>query len=206
MKEEITDKCLREFLKKGIRKMTLKEIVAPLGISTKTVYKFFNSKEELLEDCLTLHYGRLAAGLTQIIAAQNNPVLSLAQIWIEAIRADFGTNHQFYHDLNYYYPTLQDKIIKKNRQSLAKPMLQMMQSGIEQGYFRDTLEPRVVLEAISVLYGSLTRTDQFKKYKLNPFVIGANTVEVYLRGLCTVKGLKHWDAHPSLTSFSEQKN
>ena len=206
MKEEIVEKCLREFLKKGIRKMTLKEIVLPLGISTKTMYKFFNNKEELLEECLNLHYGRLVGGLGQIIGEQNNPVVSLAQIWIQAIKADFGTNQQFYHDLNYYYPELQDKIIKRNAQSLTQPVIQIFKDGTAQGYFREGLEPRIVMEAISILYTSLTRTGQFKKFKLNPYVIGANTIEIFLRGLCTAKGLKQWDAHPSFTSFAEQNH
>jgi len=51
MKSEIIETSLQQFLTHGIRKMTVKEIIAPLGISTKTVYKYFANKEALLEEC-----------------------------------------------------------------------------------------------------------------------------------------------------------
>jgi hypothetical protein len=43
---------------------------------------------------------------------------------------------------------------------------------------------------INVIYSSITRTDQFKKYKLTTKALMQNTIEAYLRGICTEKGLK----------------
>jgi hypothetical protein len=48
----------------------------------------------------------------------------------------------------------------------------------------------VIPEVIGLLYSSITRTRQFKKYKLHPKVLLQNTIEPYLLGICTEKGLK----------------
>jgi len=45
MKEKIIEIALQQFLKHGIRKMTVQKLTGPLGVSTKTVYNFFNNKE-----------------------------------------------------------------------------------------------------------------------------------------------------------------
>jgi len=50
MKDEILQTALEQFLKYGIREMSIRKLIASLGISTKTVYKYYKNKEELLED------------------------------------------------------------------------------------------------------------------------------------------------------------
>lgn len=187
----------------GIRKMTLKKIVTPLGISTKTVYKYFPGKEALLEYCLDIHYGLLHRGIERI-RNSGSPVIQLFQIWIQTARLDFGASHLFYHDLNYYYPRLQDKVLRKYAKTMVQPILEMFGTGIAQGYFRKELHPQVVLEGASVIYTSLTRTDRFAKYKLAPLTLAANTIEVYLRGICTAKGLAELEANKERTLFTIQ--
>ena len=58
MKEEILQTALRHYLTHGIREMSNYRLVEILGISTKTLYKYFTSKEELLEETLHLFYSR----------------------------------------------------------------------------------------------------------------------------------------------------
>jgi len=203
VKKEIIQQCLQEFLKHGIRKMKIKDLVEPIGISTKTLYKFFTDKEDLLEQCVSLHYMNLHKGLDEIFKRYPSPVVALFQIWINAVEADFGVTHLFYHDLNYYYPALQDKIFKRNEKKFTQPLIQIIEAGIKQGYFRGNLSAPLVLEGIGVVYSSLSRSTQFKKFKRTPFQLAENTVEVYLRGLCTAKGLAELEKNAALTSFTQ---
>src|ERR1700759_1556458 len=113
MKDKIIEVSLQQFLKHGIRKMTVQKLVEPIGISTKTVYKYFSDKEDLLKHCLQKHYSVLALQFEAIKNESANPVITIFKIWHQAIELDFGVNHIFYHDLNYYYPKLQDAILHK---------------------------------------------------------------------------------------------
>ena len=70
MKEEILQTSLKQFLKHGIREMSIQKLVEPMGISTKTVYKYFKNKEELLEEALHLHYAQQFQILEERIADQ----------------------------------------------------------------------------------------------------------------------------------------
>ena len=87
MKEEIISTSLRQFLKHGIRKMTVQKLVAPIGISTKTVYKYFDDKEDLLNHCLVKHYSELAKDFNM---AGSNPVITILSLWHQAMELDFG--------------------------------------------------------------------------------------------------------------------
>ena len=196
MKEEIIETSLQQFLRHGIRKMTVQKLIAPMGISTKTVYKYFNDKEELLKHCLVKHYSELAKDFD--ITGSSNPVIAIFKLWHNAMELDFGVNHIFYHDLNYYYPRLQDSILHRFFKKRFSKLGELMEKGVKQGYFRNDIVPAMIPEVTSALYSLITRTDQFKKYKLTPGVLIQNTIEAYLRGVCTEKGLKELKRNYSL--------
>jgi AcrR family transcriptional regulator len=190
MKDEIIEISLQQFLKHGIRKMTVQKLVAPMGISTKTVYKFFSDKEELLKHCLLKHYAELAKEFEIIKKESSNPLVTTFKIWHKAIELDFGVDHIFYHDLNYYYPRLQDAVVHKFFKKSIAEIEKLIDTGIQHGYFRKDIIPAVVPEIISIIYSSITRTNQLKKYKLTTTALMQNTITAYLRGICTEKGLK----------------
>jgi len=188
-RQEIIESVLQQFLKHGIKKMTVQKLVEPIGVSTKTVYKYFKDKEDLLKHCLLKHYSDLAKGSGREDLL-SHPVIGLYNIWNEAIKQDFGVNHLFYHDLNYYYPELQDGILKKVFRSMLSDLENAIQNGIKDGYFRKEIDPVVCMSAMELLYTSITRTERFKAFQLPTRVIMQNTIHVYLRGLCTDKGIK----------------
>jgi len=190
MRQEIILTSLEGFLKKGIRKMTVQKLVAPLGISTKTVYKHFSNKEDVLRACLAVHYTGLLNQATVIEDKYPNAAIALENIWKQAIRTDFGVNRVFYHDLNHYYPALQDEILRKHGGKLERAVMNLIKKGMDEGYFRKELEPQVIYEAMTVMYRSLTRGEEFRKFRIPPEELARQTVQVYLRGICTDKGLK----------------
>jgi AcrR family transcriptional regulator len=190
MKQEIIRTSLEGFLKKGIREMTIQKLVAPLCISTKTVYKYFSNKEDVLRECLAVHYSGLLSQALAIVELCPNATLALEQVWKQAIQTDFGVNRVFYYDLNHYYPALQDEILKKHGGKIEKTLLKLIRDGMTEGYFRKELDPQIVFEAMTVMYRSLTRTDDFRKFRNTAESLASQTILVYLRGICTEKGLK----------------
>ena len=205
LKDQIIETSLQQFLKHGVRKMTVQKLVEPLSISTKTVYKYFTDKEDLLKICLTVHYQHLAKTITTTSGNTSlSPVIILLQLWREAIQLDFGVNHIFYHDLNYYYPRLQDAVMKKVFKKYPIELKEILEDGQKKGYFRKNSITDVVLDAIEVLYANITRTGKFKGAGLSPVVILENTVEVFLRGLCTQKGLQELDQYNASKQLLEK--
>ena len=190
LRDQVIATSLRQFLKYGIKKVTVGKLIEPMGISTKTVYKHFGNKEDLLKHCLLLHYSELAKRYNNIGIENKNPVAAICELWHNAINLDFGVNHLFYHDLNYYYPQLQDAVLRKFFKKNFSEVHHIVVSGIEQGYFRDDIVAEIIPEVIGVLYSSITRTGQFKKFKLSATDLMHNTIDAYLRGICTEKGLK----------------
>jgi len=161
MKNEILQTALEQFLKFGIREMSIKKLIEPLGISTKTVYKYYKNKEELLEEVLQLLYNQQYQQIENLSAGQNVVTL-LFDIWYLAIEQAYDVNNLFYKDLHYYYPELE----KKNELAVGAKfgllLENLIRKGINAGVFKEGILPEVAMEGIYVLYNAIARTDLFK--------------------------------------------
>ena len=195
MKEKIIEGALEQFLKHGIRNMTIKKLVEPMGISTKTVYKYFKSKEDLLEECLRVLYSGYYNELVAILSTDDSPVNQLLVLFRSAVGKDFGVNQEFFYDLNYYYPELQNAAINRSGDGYGRLLIPLIQKGIDGGYFNSFIAPGMVLAGIGMLYASITRPADKKRHG-KPYELFKNLVEVYIRGMCTEKGLKEIENNP----------
>jgi AcrR family transcriptional regulator len=190
IKDKIIEASLALFLKNGIKKMTVQNLVKEMDLSTKTVYKYFEDKEDLLKQCLVVHYKAMGNKVSSLEFNAPNPVVGLINLWHGALELDFGVNHVFYHDLNYYYPTLQDLIIKKTFSKTSSILKKFIEAGIKGGYFRKEIHPLMMIAVMETLYTAITRSENFKHTKLGPDEILKNSMELFIRGHCTEKGLK----------------
>jgi AcrR family transcriptional regulator len=194
MKNEILQTALEQFLKFGIREMSIKKLIEPLGISTKTVYKYYKNKEELLEEVLQLQYDQ-QFHLVENLSADENVVLRLFDIWYLAIERAYDVNNLFYKDLHYYYPELESKIELAIGAKFAMQLENLICKGISVGVFKGDILPEVAMEGIYVLYNAIARTELFKRFGVSPYEILLNSIAIYIRGLCTPKGIQELEEY-----------
>nr|WP_299417165.1 TetR/AcrR family transcriptional regulator [uncultured Emticicia sp.] len=199
-KDRIIEVSLKQFLEHGIKQMTIQKLIEPLGLSSKTVYKYFADKEDLLKQCLFLHYTELAERFTLLEKTVSNPVAGILLFYYELFNIDFGINHTFYYDLNFYYPQLQDLIIENFSSKGRDKLNNIIVEGLEEGFFIRDIKLDIFLETMMVLYVSITRNSKLKQLNYSPIILMQNTLEVYLRGVCTEKGLI------SMNDFKISKN
>ena len=188
VKEKILLKAKEEFLNKGIRNMSVQSLVVPLNISTKTFYKYFKNKEDLLEEILTQHYNQQFA-LIRDSSKEQNPVQLLLYIWMQAFHIETEVNNKFYYDVHYYYPELEKRVEAKVGKDFWSEFQNLIKKGIDEGFFLKSILPDVIMESIAVLYGSAVRSDQFNKFSISTNQSYLNTVAALIRGICTSAGL-----------------
>jgi len=201
MKNEILQKSLQYFLKHGIREMSNNKLVEQLGISTKTIYKYFKNKEELLEEVLQVHYAQQYEILKSLPAEQRAASLFF-DLWYMAVMREYDVNNAFFRDLHYYYPELERKIEIAVTKKFTREFVRIIRRAIEEVSFRKDIISEVVLENIYVQYESVARSERFKRFRLSPENIFLNTIASTIRGICTVKGAEEIDEHIQTREFS----
>lgn len=202
MKTKILESSLELFLKHGIREMSIQKLIEPLGISTKTFYKYYKNKEELLAEVMEYHNNRHYS-LLKSLPLSKNAACSFFDLWYIATVVGYDANKIFYQDLNYYYPELEKGVEENNNKKFVKYFLLMLKNGVKQGDFRQDIMPEVVLESIFVLFVAAVRKDHFKDFCFSAQEIMLNVFVVLIRGLCTEKGIKVLEEHIRTFDFTD---
>lgn len=194
MKEEILQKALPLFLKHGIREMSNQNLVESLGISTKTIYKYFTNKEGLLEEVLYLHHGQQME-LVKTLPEGISAACYFFDLWCIAVEREYDVNNKFFNELRYYYPELERKVHSTVGKNFTRYFIRLIQKAVEEGSFQKEISPAMVLEGVFGQYDIVARTDRFKKFRASPVEIYLNTIAKTIRGICTLKGIEVLDRH-----------
>ena len=205
VKTEILQVCLRHFLRHGIRKMSNDKLAGLLGISTKTFYKYFENKERLLEEASHLFHAQQYQVLENLPVDQN-AACQFFDLWHGGVEIEYKVNKAFFHDLHYYYPNVAKKVESAISKKFKQHFLSIIRRGMAEGDFSKNVIPEVALEGVFVLYAALVRTDHFKNFRLSSSDAMQNTIALYIRGFCTLKGLQHLDEHIKKLTGSKKRN
>ncbi len=194
MKEKILKTALNQFVSNGIREMSVQKLVSMLGISTKTFYKYFENKEELLKEALRRHYDLQYIEFEKQVI-EKNPVILFYEVWQTATLKEYTVNNLFFAELSYYYPALQQEIEREIGSKFWERLRQIIEDGNAQGFFKNDIKPYIVLESIALLLNSISRTDKFLKYNSSAEEIFCNSIAVLIKGICTSTGLDILEKH-----------
>lgn len=141
----ILETAFRLFTTQGIQPFTMDEIAARLAISKKTIYRFFTSRHDLVQQVCT----HVADTYNQAMTAAGNEEVNNLQRVLRymAVNVDFckKTNPAFYADLQKHYPAEYARLVNTVHNVTQPRILQVLEQGIVEGVFRGSLHPKLIV-------------------------------------------------------------
>ncbi|MEO0338895.1 MAG: TetR/AcrR family transcriptional regulator, partial [Bacteroidota bacterium] len=185
---QIIDTALNIFLQKGIKALTMQKLAQELGVSSKTIYKLFGDKANLLRACLNVHYQKLGNQIALLHKDSEDSLIGMVKILEHLFKVEFEINPTFYADLNKFYPDIQDAALAGNghRQSMMADLINL---GKQKGLFLKHIDTNIFWIALRHLYSGVTRDHIYADIKASPKDLLEQTIFTFLRGICTPKGL-----------------
>ncbi|SDQ11519.1 TetR/AcrR family transcriptional regulator [Flagellimonas zhangzhouensis] len=106
-KNDILAYAIENFTKFGSKRFSMDDLAKHLGISKKTLYKYFSSKEALVQESLTYYFGKILSNIDQYMLENPNngqPLNTVIYIYKQGLMTFQELNPSFLHGLNKYYP------------------------------------------------------------------------------------------------------
>ncbi|WMI66822.1 TetR/AcrR family transcriptional regulator [Aestuariibaculum sp. YM273] len=100
-KEEVLECSVANFTKFGSKRFTMDELASSLGVSKKTIYKFFENKEDLVIQCVELLIQNYK---DEIKSIDEDPITSIILIYKKAFQHVSHFKPSFIFGLKKYYP------------------------------------------------------------------------------------------------------
>lgn len=169
------------------------ELASILGISKRTIYTVFESKEEVLKSCMTSFRDIRDQTILEINEKAENVIIECMQI-IDYYRGIQIPNSIFWDDLRKYYPNIHQQI-HDGEDNYKTYIKQLLVKGIKDGYFREDLNTDDAIQLLDfncfIKVGGIY-SEAIPHSHVNPiFMITINLV----RGISTLKGIEAIDQY-----------
>jgi AcrR family transcriptional regulator len=110
IRDRILAACRELARVKGFYNMSMDELARQTGVSKRTIYRYFRSKEEIIEACLDTFMAHMTLEFEKILQ-QEDPAEMIASIVKQIFtHGQFITNPAGLNDLRVHYPQLWAKI------------------------------------------------------------------------------------------------
>ena len=174
----------------GIRSVSVDDICHAFGISKKTFYVHFATKDALLEAIIQQHEQQMADQLDYIVKKKS--VLQAITSWhIIAQQAKKSSNQKppLIHDLQKYYPELFKEHERAVRRTMVNFLVRFLQKGIDEQIFRAEIDVGMTAALFVDMHKALIM--RAEKHNLTPAELGKegkHNMDILLRGIFTLEG------------------
>ncbi|SDY42618.1 TetR/AcrR family transcriptional regulator [Hymenobacter psychrophilus] len=190
IKDRIQHASLLLFTRNGIKGVSMDDIASHLGISKKTLYKWFDNKDELVSAVIGHHLNGVQGECETIAGAALNAVDEMVQIMDWAKRQMAQVNPTAIHDLRKYYPAAWQLFSTHKINYILAQIQANLRRGVTEGLYRADLDVEVLsrlrLAQIDVLFDQ----DIFPVVEFNQPRVQLACNEHFLLGMVTLKGHK----------------
>ncbi|SFQ95961.1 TetR/AcrR family transcriptional regulator [Desulfoscipio geothermicus] len=179
MKERIIQEADMQILKFGFRRFTVNDIASNLGISKKTIYKYFDSKRQLISEVVDNALKRKQDYVMQIMQKEGD--------WLEKLEAIISMEREeppdwMVTELRRFFPEewvkIQDKM-QFHREQVRK----LLMHGIEKGDIKPDIHPAVIDLVMHKSIEGLLETDFLTENNLTFKKAREDIKSIILRGI-----------------------
>ena len=192
IKDEIVAFASSQMEKLGIRSVSVDDLCHEFGISKKTFYVHFETKDALLEEIMRKHEQEMAQELEYIV--KKKTVLQSFMSWhaiANQANKSIDQKTPLIHDLQKYYPDLFAKHEKSVRMTMEKFLVRFLQKGIDEQIFRQEIDVNLSAALFIDMHKALMqRASKQKMTKEELRKEGKHNMDILLRGIFTVSGLE----------------
>lgn len=195
MKEKILERAVQDFLSYGFKNVTMDDLAQKLGISKKTIYEYYDNKNQLVFEASHAIFDTVIADITNIYKQETNPIQGLFEIKKIALKFLIDDQQSPQYQLQKYYPKIYSELKEKELTVLGSQFKKSLEKGIKTGLFRSEIDTDFVTRLYFNGIRGIRDISLFpvKKYKIEKLLI--QYFEYHFRAIATPKGLELFQSY-----------
>ncbi len=181
----ILEKAEQFFLTHGYSRVTMDDIASELGMSKKTLYRHFSSKEELGEAALVASLARTDEELKTLLEDERLDFVERFQRLARTVADRYGRAATVLRDLQRDAPALWQRLLELRRAAIQNRFGAFLAAGVEAGALRADVEPRLLIRMLLALVEQLMRPDVLAELGMTAEQVFPRMLGVILDGIRT---------------------
>lgn len=189
METKILNTANELFLTYGFKSVTMDDIAEKLGMSKKTIYTHYKTKNELVRACVLDIFNVVSEGIDQICTIDKNPIEELFEVKDFILAHLKSENSSPIFQLKKYYPNFFNELQKKQFEVMNECVQENLTRGIGNNLYRKEIDidfiTRIYFSGITIIKD----IEVFPKGKNNMQELQTQYLDYHVRAIATDKGL-----------------
>lgn len=186
-KEKILYFTHAKFITEGFYKTTMDEIARDLQMSKKTIYKHFDSKEELLENVCGMRMKLMEEFLDEVVESDEDAITKFLKIIHKQKSMSMNCSPVWFRDLEVHAPHLSREFVKVRQEKVTKIMSKLLEQGKKEKVV-EHVPVDIIITALNGAIEAVTHADFVLNSKYSFHEAMRITAEIFFNGFLTELG------------------
>jgi AcrR family transcriptional regulator len=188
VKDKISKESFQLFCRRGIKSVSMDDIAAHLSMSKKTIYKWFQNKDQVVDAALRVYLLDINVDCSQISTQASNAIEELFTI-MQMIRQKMaGVHPVVFYDLQKYHPEAFKVWTTFKNEVLLQQILANLRKGVAEGFYRSDFDLEIIARLRLLQVEHAFNPDFFPPEKFNLQQVQLTILEHFMLGIATIKG------------------
>lgn len=183
--EQVEDKLFKE----GFYKTTMDNVASELGMSKKTIYKFFPSKDDLVMAIAKHFMNGMKNKIIPALSSDKNAIEKLAELIGILAKASEKISPQRMDEIRKYFPNLWNEIDKFRTQMMFGNITKVIDQGKAEGLFID-YPTSIIMNVLVASVRNIVNPDFILNNNFSIIEAARYAFKIIIGGIVTDKGKK----------------
>ena len=189
-KKRIAGKARDLYNEYGVRSVTMDDVVRELGISKKTLYKYFTDKSELISFVLDFDSQERRKEYNEARASASNAIEELLSYYNLQLKMIKRHNPSMSYDLKKYYPDIYKQFIERKRKAIFESVRANIAKGKAEGIYRKEINEEIIAKLNLMRVEAIMSSGIFSHEEIMAPGFFKETFTYHMYGIMNDKGRK----------------
>jgi len=189
LQEKIIDQIEDKFFKEGFYKTTMDEVASELGMSKKTIYKFFPSKEDLVMAIAKHFMNRMKSKILPALNSDKNAIEKLGELIRILAGASEKISTKRMEEMKRHFPQIWNEIDSFRTKMMFENITKVIDQGKAEGLFID-YPTLIIMNMLVASIRSVVNPDFILNNSFSIIEAARFVFKIIIGGIVTEKGEK----------------
>jgi AcrR family transcriptional regulator len=188
--KQIIDLAITQFMTYGVKSVSMDDLATQLGMSKKTLYKFFDGKQELIDSCISDYLRQEEQLLKHLEQTSTDAVEDMIRISQHFMNNFRSMQTGVIYELQKYYRTVWQKVIDWESEFIKQRISDNLKRGISEGLYRANIDPEIVSDLyVQHTYQIISNIRKYEKLGIDKTL--HQHLLYHLHGILSIAGITH---------------
>ena len=190
IKARILNHAQKLFMRNGIKSVSMDDIAADMAMSKKTLYKWFENKDQIVLAGISQHLDGAQCDCTAVAGKAADAVeeMLLLSKWADEQFSDIHPS--IFNDMKKYHPAAWELFNSHKNSFILDQITQNLRRGMAEGLFRADLDVEVLARLSLAQIEMAFDSELYPAAQFSPMRVNRVFDEHFLLGVATLKGHK----------------